>query len=96
MIFKRIDKNQPEIVKAFRQLGCQVAITSSVGHGFPDLIVGRPAKQKLLMVEIKDGSKPPSARKLTQDEETFRDAWAGSYVVVESISDAVRTVSLYL
>ncbi len=96
MIFKRIDKNQPEIVKAFRQLGCQVAITSNVGHGFPDLIVGRPWLHKMLMVEIKDGSKPRSARKLTQDEETFRDAWSGSYAVVESIPDVVRVVRMML
>jgi hypothetical protein len=62
---RRIDANQPEIVKAFRQLGCEVAITSNLGHGFPDLIVGKPKRQKVVLVEVKDGSKPPSARKLT-------------------------------
>jgi hypothetical protein len=93
---RRIDANQPEIVEAFRQLGCEVAITSNLGHGFPDLIVGKPKRQKVVLVEVKDGSKPPSARKLTPDEQKFRDAWAGSYAVVETIPDVVNVVSLYL
>ena len=35
----KIDKNQPEIVKHARLLGAQVAITSMVGSGFPDLVI---------------------------------------------------------
>jgi hypothetical protein len=93
---RKVDANQPEIVKAFRQLGCEVAITSRLGQGFPDLIVGKPKLRKMLMVEIKDGAKPPSARKLTEDEQKFRDAWAGSYAVVESIPDVVRVVNYLL
>lgn len=96
MRFRRIDANQPEIVKAFRQLGCRVHVTSSLGGGFPDLVVGRPDRQKVVLVEVKDASKPPSARELTEDEKKFRDAWRGSYAVVGDIPDVVRVVSLML
>jgi hypothetical protein len=93
---RKIDANQPEIVKAFRQLGCKVLHLHTVGNGCADLLVGRPKLQKMLLVEIKDGSKPPSARKLTKDEQEFRNAWAGSYMVVEGIPDVVKVVRLYL
>jgi hypothetical protein len=92
----RTDSNQAEIVKAFRQLGCEVAITSSLGGGFPDLVVGKPKLSKVVLVEVKDDAKPPSARKLTKDEQKFRDAWNGSYAIVESIPDVVSVVRLML
>lgn len=37
---KRVDKNQPEIVKAIRATGASVSHTHSLGHGFPDIVVG--------------------------------------------------------
>lgn len=62
----RTDGNHAEIRQAFRALGAYVLDTSHVGGGFPDLIVG--TRGRWLMVEIKDGSKPPSRRKLTADQ----------------------------
>ncbi len=90
----RTDANQAKIVKAFRKLGCEVAITSSLGHGFPDLVVGKLSK--VVLVEVKDGAKPPSARRLSKDEEKFRDAWRDSYAVVEGIPDVTSVVRLML
>lgn len=94
MFLRRVDRNQSEIVEVFRKLGCSVAITSKLGGGFPDLVVGR--HEKTLLVEIKDGAKPPSARVLTEDERKFRDAWKGSYAVVTCIADVVRVTGLFL
>lgn len=37
---KRVDKNQPDIVKKFRSMGASVAHTHSVSQGFPDIVVG--------------------------------------------------------
>jgi hypothetical protein len=37
---KRIDRNQPEIVKAIRKAGASVGHTHAVGKGFPDIVVG--------------------------------------------------------
>lgn len=37
----KTDDNQKEIVAAFRRLGFTVAVTSALGQGFPDLVVGK-------------------------------------------------------
>jgi len=62
----KTDNNQTAIVKALRAAGCFVTSLASVGKGVPDALVGSGGKWFLL--EIKDGSKPPSGRKLTDDE----------------------------
>ena len=36
----KVDANQPATVKALRDAGMTVAVTSSLGKGFPDLVVG--------------------------------------------------------
>lgn len=59
-----------------------------VGDGFPDIVVGRYRQN--VLVEIKDGEKPPSKRALTPDEIEFRDGWLGWYEVVESEFDVDR------
>lgn len=84
---RKIDTNQPDIVEALRLMGCTVAVTSRLGDGFPDLVVRKGSAVRL--VEVKDGSKPPSARRLTGPEEQFRAEWAPVYEVVESVDQAV-------
>ena len=86
----RIDANQPEIVKALRWAGATVAMTHMVGSGFPDIVVG--LNGKTVLMEIKDGSLPPSRRRLTPDETAFHDNWLGSVYVVESVDDAFRVL----
>ena len=83
----KIDVNQPEIVDAFRRMGFSVLTLHTVGHGCPDILIGKLGKNHL--VEIKDGNKPPSARKLTRDEQKFHELWRGSIFVVESIEAAM-------
>jgi hypothetical protein len=83
----RTDATQKDVVKALRAIGCSVAVTSSLGKGFPDIVCA--LRGRTVLMEIKDGSKPPSARKLTPDEERFRQAWRGEYVVVLSAQDAI-------
>lgn len=83
----RTDANQTEIVSAFRRLGWFVAITSALGEGFPDLVIAK--RRVTAVVEIKDGSKPPSERKLTEKEKHFRDSWPGLYAKVENVVDVL-------
>ena len=64
--------------------------TAAVGKGFPDLVVGWRGLN--FLVEIKDGDKPPSARKLTVDEQAFHDAWGGEVIVADNPEDAVVQV----
>lgn len=63
---KRVDANHDAIKRAFRACGYTVHDFSGVGHGCPDLAVEKG--QSVFWVEIKDGAKPPSARKLTPKE----------------------------
>lgn len=89
---RRKDANQASIERAFRKMGCSVFDTSALGRGFPDLVVGHGGI--CIGVEIKDGSKPPSARKLTPAQQEFRDNWTGGMRIVESVDDAIATVYL--
>ena len=70
----RIDANHAEVVEALRSAGCKVWSTADVGHGFPDLLVGY--RGVLHLLEVKNGSKPPSKRKLTEDEAKFHNEWS--------------------
>lgn len=88
----KVDRNQAEIVDALRAAGCSVAHTYMIGQGFPDVIAGRHGVNYLL--EIKDGDKPPSAKRLTDDEQKFFDEWQGQVVVVETIEEALTAVGL--
>jgi Holliday junction resolvase len=83
----RVDANQAEIVQALRDAGRSVLILSSVGKGCPDILVGYPGGCTLM--EIKDGAKSASRRKLTPDEEQFRARWRGPYAVVTSVAEAL-------
>lgn len=86
----RIDKNQPELVRTFRQLGCNVAHTHAVGNGFTDLVVDISGFN--VLVEIKNGRKCPSKRKYTRKQNLFNLGWTGSRAKVESSEDVVALV----
>lgn len=89
-VASKIDTNQPAIVRALRQVGASVQILSAVGRGCPDIAVGFRGCNYLL--ELKDGDKVPSKRKLTPDEIEWHDAWHGQVAIVESIDDALRAI----
>lgn len=81
----RVDSNQSRIVKELRQAGCSVAMTSDLGCGFPDILVG--LKGVNVLAEIKDPNQPPSKRRLTADEKDFHDSWRGQVCVIETAED---------
>ena len=86
----RIDENQNQIVKALRKAGAYVRIISQ-GDGIPDLLVAY--KGYTILMEVKDGDKVPSARKLTEAEQKFFDEWTGGMlVVVNSVDEAIATL----
>lgn len=86
----RIDSNQPEIVAHFRAFGCSVLNISSLKKCC-DLIVSRSGRS--IFIEVKDGSKVPSARKLTPDEEVFKAETKWAWRLVESIKDADAVIA---
>jgi len=87
--FGRTDANQTEIVKDLRRsnLAASVAITSSLGNGFCDIVVGFRGRNYL--IEIKDENKPPSKRKLTEPEKEFHDAWRGQIDVAKNLDEVL-------
>ncbi len=76
----KIDNNQTEIVNYLRACGFSVAITSSAGDGFPDLVAGKHGVNYL--VEVK-GAKG----KLTSKQVPFHDNWRGQIMVVRCVED---------
>ena len=81
----RVDSNQKAIVNAFRQCGFSVFHTHTIGGGFPDIVAGYGGINYL--IEIKDGSLPPSARKLTKPEETFHQNWRGQVCIINDVDE---------
>ena len=92
----RVDANQAAIVEALRSIGCSVLSLASQGNGCPDILVAKPSMGTMnLLMEIKDGKKPPSARKLSDDELKFHGSWLGPIAVVDSVDSALRAVIAY-
>jgi len=91
----KVDRNQPEIVKALRKVGATVLITSQLKNAF-DILVG--FRGKLYICEIKDGEKPPSARKLSEGEQKCKAAFESvgvKYHVINSIDEALEMIDEY-
>lgn len=86
----KIDSNQNEIVEALRRCGASVLITSQLKNCF-DILVGYNGINYI--VEIKDGKKPPSQRKLTPGEQLFKENWkGGKYYVITSIEEVLNLI----
>ena len=89
----KVDDNQSEIVNALRSMGCTVQLLHNVGKGCPDLLAGISGFN--VLIEVKDGNKPPSAQKLTIDQVIWHDEWRGQVQVVKSVEHAIRLVNYY-
>lgn len=83
----RVDENQPAIVAAFQALGASVQHLHMVGGGCTDLVIGYRGVN--LMVEVKDGDKPPSKQSLTPAQKVWHDAWRGQVAIVNSVDAAI-------
>jgi hypothetical protein len=87
----RRDDNEQSIIKAMRAEGAYVKVIND--EGLFDLLVaytGPSGFQHTLLIECKDGSKPPSARRLTPAEQKFHDEWPGSDLyIVNSVEEAI-------
>ena len=88
----RVDGNQREIVQALREAGATVQHLHTVGKGCPDVLVGYRGAN--LLLELKDGSLPPSRQKLTADEEYWHTVWRGQVEIARSVEDALRIIGI--
>lgn len=89
----KVDANQQQIVSALHAIGATVQSLAAVGQGVPDLLVG--FQNKTFLLEIKDGQKPPSARKLTDQQVAWHQAWKGAAVqVVDGVDAALKALGI--
>ena len=91
---KRVDANHDAVKQAFKALGCWVGDLHGLGQGMPDLLVSVPPSNVLALIEVKDGDKPPSKRKLTKPEQEFHETCPAMIWIVEGLED-VKTVVRY-
>jgi hypothetical protein len=90
-MIKRTDSNHAEIIKALRKIpNLSVFSTHEVGKGFPDIVIGYKGINYL--IEIKDGNKPPSARKLTPDEVKFHQEWSGKISTIKNLDELLQII----
>lgn len=82
----RRDDNEREIIDALRAAGAYVKQIND--DGTFDLLVWFAGR--CLLIEVKDGKKPPSARRLTEAEQKFHDEYPGNNLfIVNSVEEAL-------
>jgi len=80
---KRVDTNHSLVVKTLRELGCSVFDTSSVGRGFPDLVVSKGATA---LVEVKRDATVP----YTKSQLEFLKNWQGTVCRIHDVQGAIN------
>ena len=80
----RKDDNHNEVAAEFERLVWEVLDISQLKNCC-DMFVAKG--YYTVAVEVKDGSKPPSKRKLSAGEIEFRNRWTGAYALVLSVED---------
>ena len=87
----KIDANQEAVVIALRAAGAQVQSLAAIGKGVPDLLC--QYEGTFYLIEVKDGRKPPSQRKLTDDQVKWHGEWKCALLgVVESPDEALKFI----
>ena len=89
----KVDANQTQVVEALRAAGATVQSLAAVGQGVPDLLVG--FQGQTILMEVKDGRKPPSERRLTEDQLKWHGEWRGGpLAVVDGVDAALRVLGV--
>lgn len=87
----RVDANQSSVVAMLRKIpGVSVQILSNIGNGCPDLVIGFRGSNYL--IELKDGDKVDSQKKLTVDELSFFEKWTGQVNKCENIQEILAVI----
>lgn len=90
--YGRKDDSHKELSKAAERMGCSVADLSALGGGIGDALWGYGGLS--ILVEYKTGSKPPSARKLTEAQKAFHMNWKGGIRIVKDLDGVAETVQV--
>ena len=84
---KRVDSNHSLVVKTLRELGCSVFDTSSIGRGFPDLVVSKGATA---LVEVKRDATAP----YTKSQLEFLKNWQGTVCRIHDVEGAINLAKI--
>lgn len=95
-IIRQVDANHHDIAKGLKDRGYSVADVHIVPK-FVDLIVAWPGNEIWpwggnLLVEVKDGDKPPSERQLKRHQALLQQTWRGPRIVALSLEDALSKI----
>jgi hypothetical protein len=85
----KVDSNHARIVATLRAVGAHVINVSAV-PGCLDILVG--FRGQLVLMEVKDGDKPPSARRLTEAEAATINALARAGVIAPVVCNEVEAL----
>lgn len=91
----RKDANHAGLVRDLVAFGCEVMDVSGCPCGADLVVWSRAVGWRV--IEVKDGSKPPSARRLTEVEQARADscrARGAQYDVVTCLADALEVLGL--
>lgn len=94
----KVDSNQAEIVAELRRHAYGVLLLHAVGGGCPDLLVSTATTDGgsvNVLLEVKDGGKSPSARRLSDDQVRFHAEWPGPVHTVETPGEALAVMRPY-
>jgi len=87
----RKDGNHAIIVQGLRAVGASVRILDE--KDLPDLLVGYQGQTHL--IEIKDGKRKPSERRLRPGQQRFFEEWRGGPLVkAETLADAFAALGI--
>lgn len=85
---RKADGNQAALRSMWRAIGGSWLTISPEHGGEPDALVGWRGRDAL--VEVKDGSKPPSERKLRPNQVEWHRTWQGRPVEVVLCFDDLK------
>lgn len=89
-----VDANQGSIVEALRAVGCKVLSLAAIGKGVPDLLVRRPFGLGLVLLEVKNGKRPPSRQRLRPGQRVFAAEWGEVVRTVKNVHEALEAVGV--
>ena len=87
----KIDANQDAVTIALRAAGAKVQSLAATGRGVPDLLC--QYEGTFYLIEVKDGQKTPSQRRLTPDQVKWHEEWKCAFLgVVENPEQALKFI----
>jgi hypothetical protein len=89
----KTDVRQPEIVRDVRKMGASVLVTSGLGKGAPDFIVG--CRGRNYMFELKSTGNTSHRKKgqLTPDQVDWHASWQGHILVIETTEEVLAEIA---